>query len=360
MSRNRIFGVTARVMMSVAAGLLALSYLAIVLNPAKVWVITIFGLLFIPFALLNFILLIWALKRRSRSFVIPLLILLPCLFFVGRYVQLFGEGNPPEDGEKTIKVVSWNVGRFARFGYGDADRKACRDSVVAFLKGEDADVICLQEFRADDLAFIKPYLSRTFKGYGYAYYLYTRRRGCYGNVTLSRLPIRDKGKIIFENSTNIAIYTDLQTEEGTLRIYNCHFESYNISLTALAQSLADRNRDVLRETEVKMKRSIVRRPKQVEQVFEHIGNSPLEAVVCGDFNDSPMSYTYFKMSRGREDSFVEAGRGFGATYSELWPFLRIDYVLYPERFEAVGHETPRIGFSDHYPVVTEIGLRQAE
>lgn len=356
MSRNRIFGVTARVMMSVAAGLLALSYLAMVLNPAKVWIITIFGLMFIPFALLNFILLIWALKRRSGSFAIPMLILLPCLFFVGRYVQFFGEGKSPYSGDDALKVVSWNVGRFARLGYDDAEKRACRDSVVAFLKRENADVICLQEFRADDLASVKPYLSKTFRGYDYAYYLYTRRRGCYGNVTLSRLPIKDKGKIIFENSTNIAIYTDLQAGDETLRIYNCHFESYNISLSALAQSLAHRNRDALRETEVKMKRSIVRRPKQVEQVFEHIGNSPVEAVVCGDFNDSPMSYTYFKMSRGREDSFVEAGRGLGATYSELWPFLRIDYVLYPERFEAVGHETPRIGFSDHYPVVTEIEL----
>jgi endonuclease/exonuclease/phosphatase family metal-dependent hydrolase len=62
------------------------------------------------------------------------------------------------------------------------------------------------------------------------------------------------------------------------------------------------------------------------------------------------------MTRGRKDAFVEAGNGFGATYSLLWPMLRIDYILYPENGRAISHQTPRLPYSDHYPVITEIEL----
>ena len=103
-----------------------------------------------------------------------------------------------------------------------------------------------------------------------------------------------------------------------------------------------------------MKRSITRRPKQVDRVFDHIEQCPLETFVCGDFNDNPMSYTYYRMTRGRKDTFMEAGNGFGATYATMWPMLRIDYVLCPEKYCPVIHETPRVPFSDHYPVVSQI------
>ena len=69
-----------------------------------------------------------------------------------------------------------------------------------------------------------------------------------------------------------------------------------------------------------------------------------------------MSYTYQRMKRGRKDTFVEAGKGFGATFSLLWPMLRIDYVLIPKRCKGVTHEVPRIPYSDHYPVVTEVQI----
>ena len=91
-------------------------------------------------------------------------------------------------------------------------------------------------------------------------------------------------------------------------------------------------------------------------ILKDIAASPVEAFVCGDFNDTPMSYTYYRLSRGRSDSFVEAGTGFGATYSFLWPMLRIDYILLPGHFRAVSHEIMKIRFSDHYPVVTDVDV----
>ena len=67
-------------------------------------------------------------------------------------------------------------------------------------------------------------------------------------------------------------------------------------------------------------------------------------------NISP-TYTYFRLLRGRRDAFVRAGHGFGASYTSLWPLLRIDYQLYPKALEAVSYDIERVPYSDHYPVI---------
>ena len=53
MARNRFFGLTNRVLLLAAASLLALSYLSMVVNPAKFWLISLAGLFFVPFIILN-------------------------------------------------------------------------------------------------------------------------------------------------------------------------------------------------------------------------------------------------------------------------------------------------------------------
>ena len=361
MAKNKIFGLTSRLLMVIVAGLLALSYLSILVNPAKAWFISLFGLLFVPLSIVNVILLLWAIKRLSRSFVIPLLALVPAFFFVGRYVRVDTDEERSErfeQAEQTLKIVSYNVGRFALNSdlHGIYNRKMCSDSVFRFLESQDADIICLQEFHAPDADQVKNYIDRKMKGYKAEYYMFPTKDGAFGNVTLSRLPVKGKGKIKFDESANLAIYTDYETGGHAFRVYNCHFESYNVSMSGLMRALAKRDTTVISATGDKVKRSITRRPVQVDKVFSHIEHCPVETFVCGDFNDNPMSYTYYRMTRGRKDTFVESGNGFGATYAGLWPMLRIDYVLSPESFRPLSHKTHRIPLSDHYPVVAELGF----
>lgn len=359
MARNRFFGLTSRVLMLIVAGLLILSYASIIVNPAKVWFISLAGIFFIPLSVLNIFLLLWAMKRRSKSFLIPLLALLPSIFFAGRYVQ----SDSDEDRiarmshtGRTIKIISYNVGRFAHDDGGFSFREECVDSVFAFILDQDPDIICLQEFYTSDVEHIRSLIRKRLGDYQAGYYLFPTGKGGFGNITLSRLPIKNKGVIKFEESANLALYTDYSCYGRDFRVYNCHFESYNISLSGLLRAMMRKDSDAFTETGSKMKKSITRRPKQVDQVFSDIENCPLESFVCGDFNDNPMSYTYYRMKKGRKDAFVEAGDGFGATYATLWPVLRIDYVLFPDSFQAVSHEIPRVRYSDHYPVITEIEL----
>lgn len=357
MARNWFFGLSSRVLMLIVAGLLVLSYLTIVVNPAQAWVVTVLGLLFVPLSFVNFLLILWALKRRSKAIVIPLLAFLPSLFFLGRYVQ-FGGNQEHESQVAPLKVISYNVGAFSQAcGKVHVDnRRQCADSIFSFLLSQDADIICLQEFHVDDINKVKSYLRKNFKDYKAEYFINHQYGQGSGNVTLSRFPVKGKGVINFEESANLALYTDHEVDGKLFRVYNCHFQSYGISFNGMVRAMSERDDEAFAATGRKVKKSILMRPKQVNQVFDHIESSPMEAFICGDFNDNPMSYTYHRLTRGRKDSFIEAGKGFGATFSFLWPMLRIDYVLFPDRCEGSGYSVQRLPYSDHYPIIAEIAI----
>ncbi len=54
--------------MLIAATGLCLSYVAMFFNPARAWFMTVFSLSFVPFVLLNFFLLLWALFVTHEHF----------------------------------------------------------------------------------------------------------------------------------------------------------------------------------------------------------------------------------------------------------------------------------------------------
>ena len=351
--RVGLLGLTSRALMLVAAGCLVLSYLSVFVNPAKAWFMTLFGLFFVPFLLLNVFLLVWAAVRRSRAILIPLLALIPAFFLTGRFIQFT---EPEETAGDGIKIVSYNVGRFALSAkrLHLENRQACADSVFRFLRAQQADIICLQEFHWRDAGEIKARLAKEFPGYNAEYFVFTDRSGCYGNVTLSRFPSRGKGKLDFDKSSNLAIWSEYDVDGTRMRVYNCHFQSYNISFSRILRALRSDYKQTVRDTEERMKASIILRPEQVNAVLNDIAGAPVPSVITGDFNDNPLSYTYRRLSHGRKDSFVEAGKGSGATYALLRPFLRIDYILYPDAYHAVAHQVPHCRYSDHYPVIASI------
>ena len=227
-------------------------------------------------------------------------------------------------------------------------REVLADSVSAYLMKSGAHVICLQEFRLPPNVDRDAWIRRHFPGYSPVYYLKSGKMGSFGNLILSRKKVLSQGKTVFEKSTNLALYADIALDSSVLRIFNCHFESYNISIPRLVKGIADE--EVVEEASRKMRRSITGRPRQVADVLSEIERSPYRTAVLGDFNDTPLSFTYTRLLRGRKDAFSEAGKGFGATYRALWPLLRIDYMLYPGTLAATSYRVEKVNYSDHYPI----------
>ena len=73
-------------------------------------------------------------------------------------------------------------------------------------------------------------------------------------------------------------------------------------------------------------------------------------IVCGDFNDLPISYSYTKIKGDLKDAFVNCGTGFGWTFNSSIYKLRLDYVFYDPDFEVKDFQIGKTYSSDHFPV----------
>ena len=224
--------------------------------------------------------------------------------------------------------------------------------IKRYLAEQNADVVCLQEFAVKDTTTLSVYLPdypyrarHLFKGDRY-----------FGNLTLSKYPIREVSSLTFPDSRNLSLVTDIDVNGRTVRVYNCHLESYSLSFTSLIKRLFHKESftDEVVQVHERVHEATRRRSAQVDALLQREAESPYPNLVCGDFNDTPVSYTYHRLTKTKKDSFVEAGKGFSSTYAVLWPMLRIDYVLLPQEFSAARHEITRVPWSDHYPVTTDI------
>lgn len=350
------WGIVFRIVLFVAAGCLGLSYLSIYVNPSKFGLPLFFGLFYIPILAVNVVLLLVAFARRSRSAWIPIIAILPSLLYLDLFVKIGGGSHEEKEGIK-LTVKSYNVGTFSLSSDG-LSRDDCRKAVISYINNKLPDILCLQEIFVDN----KNMADTIFSSYRYRHYkLFKTRNGkLFGNMTLSRYPIVNTGDICFKGSTNLSVFTDINHYDRILRVFNNHLESYNVSFTALVKKMSKNSavgeemRNEYKEVHDKMLGTFIKRSDQVNTIQANIEKCKLPAIICGDFNDTPVSYTYHRLVSGRKDSFREAGNGFGGTFMRLWPLLRIDYILYPKEFDCSAHITDKIKLSDHYPVSAEL------
>ncbi|MFA5713837.1 MAG: endonuclease/exonuclease/phosphatase family protein [Bacteroidales bacterium] len=335
-----------------AAGSLAIAYLSPFINPAKFTFPLFFGLYFIPLAVINTLLLIVSLFIRGSSTAwISFIALLPSILLAELFVR-WGDIEIKEDGEE-VQLCTYNVGLFVQ-GRERLSRKEALEGIIEMVDERAPDILCFQEYHTTEIASIK----REFPQYPYYTYHLFRGRGNskFGNLTLSRFPIIESGKITFTRSTNLSIWSDIKIGEKIVRVYNTHLESHSISFTALLKRIRE-NRKLSEEIyslHDKVALTFKRRSQQVDSLLKHMESTQLPSIICGDFNDTPISYTYRKLSSNRWDTFREAGSGFASTYSLLWPILRIDFILTPKEMWCRQHTTLKLNYSDHYPVISHL------
>jgi endonuclease/exonuclease/phosphatase family metal-dependent hydrolase len=102
------------------------------------------------------------------------------------------------------------------------------------------------------------------------------------------------------------------------------------------------------------------RGAQARKVKEFIERSqPMKIIVCGDFNDTPLSYTYKTIAQQLTDTFIAAGNGYRYTFNGFFKLLPIDYILASKHFNVLSYEADyTMGFSDHYPVITRMRINK--
>ena len=344
--------------------LLLLSIFSVRINPSENWIFAFVGMAFPFLFVINLLLAISWLVFRKWFFIISFICVLAGWNHAGKYLQIRIKKPVAEVEEKSFKLLTYNVRLFTYYEWQADD--GTREKIISFVLKEDPDILCFQEFitlpgTGSDLDDLKKKLVNL----PYLHVFYTSvvpGRINFGMATFSKYPIIRKGEIDFEESLNGSIYTDIAYSGDTVRIFNCHLQSikldndYRDVVDSLIFNYSDRQLDEIRDISLRMKDAFVHRANQVDDLEALAMTSPYPVIICGDFNDTPVSYTYKRLSEGMKDAFVESGSGFGTTYRGLFPYMRIDYVLYEDAFKLHGMRIDKVDWSDHYPVVAEFSF----
>ena len=347
-----------------------LACLAPYLDPKKWWFISLIGLgfAFIIVTLIAFI-FFWMVFRLKYVLIsiIPLLIGWKSIavFFAFHIPNKFDYNKPKE----TLRVVQWNVARFTEWKRNNNKGSQTRIRMMDLLKEQNADVLCLQEFFTSTDPVYYNNLNYVMKELGYPYFYYSwdndGDRQWAGQVIFSRHRIIDSGMIRFERPSlpEALIHADITLNNDTIRIYTTHLQSVQFrkkdfesieSIKNTDDGMVENSKNIF----TKLRRGVVLRSSQAEEVKQRISESPHPYILTGDFNDVPNSYTYFTI-KGRElqDAFLMTGLGVGKTFSYIAPTLRIDYLLTTKDFTVKQFNRVIKDYSDHYMLVADLQLK---
>jgi endonuclease/exonuclease/phosphatase family metal-dependent hydrolase len=349
----------------VCALLLLCAYISLYINPTYFWPVAFLGLA-LPFLIVINLLFIVLWATRARLHILLSLIVLLLGWNVHRtlvqinWTSLFGTEKQYEKQTDDLKILTYNVRNFNFFnwdGKGDA-----RKEIIDFVKNENPDIICFQEFYDETFNKKNKVNYNVYKELAKFKYirshLHPTTKGRCGIAIFSRYPIVNSGDILFEKTDNSSLFADIKKGNDTIRVYCNHLQSYRFQKDNY--DLVDTMRVPSNSQQIKgirtigsrLKTAFIIRATQALMVSENVKHTHYPVIICGDFNDTPTSYTYHTMRSGfLHDAFVDAGSGFSNTYLGKFPSFRIDYVLYSPHYKAIQYKSPRIDYSDHYPVV---------
>jgi endonuclease/exonuclease/phosphatase family metal-dependent hydrolase len=352
--RNILYKILLAVNILFALALLV-SYLSVNINPEDFMLPAFFGLAYPYLLLINFIIgVIWAVNLKVEAF-ISLIVIVLGFTHLSNFIRF---GNVKPDTEGSFKVLSYNVRLFNYYEKNPV--KGSEKQILELIEKEQPEVFCFQDYFISGSASLKD--AEIKKALGGKYYSHVKLIGISGNRyygigTYTKYPIIKKSDIVHPKSSSLTIYTDILIKNDTFRIYNNHLQSYGLKrmersfLEELYSSADNQAINDLLDVSTSLRNGFIKRSQQSQAVKDHINKSPYPVIVVGDFNDTPVSYSYRKIRKGLNDAFVKAGNGAGFTYRGPYPPNRIDYILYDNSLECSSFDIIKVKYSDHYPII---------
>ncbi|WP_075590363.1 endonuclease/exonuclease/phosphatase family protein [Labilibacter marinus] len=345
---------------------IGLAYLGAHVSPVHISFVSFIGFAFPLLWVVNVLFVIhWAIKRRKRIVFSLAALALTWTLWSSVFNFNLGKKADIKELDNPVTVMSYNVRMFDKYVWtGD---KETPQKIYQFIKDQNPDILCIQEFYINNKnnQYSENNILSQFKQFKYKnleYNIETKSGKKYGLATFSKYPIIDKKPLLFKNTTNFSTQTDIDVNGTKIRVFNNHLESIRLQrenykfIDTLEFKNDEATRRGLYDIFKKLNIAFEHRATQAETIGRHIENSPYPSVVCGDFNDTPVSYVYRKVKGELKDAFKESGSGLGGTYNGNLPSFRIDFIFHDEDFKSYNYEKFKVDYSDHYPILTTIDL----
>lgn len=353
-----LFDVLITLVTVVVAVTMVTTYFVPYINPSQVWFFPVLGLAAPAVYLATVILtLYWIIRWRwLRAGVMLLIVVVGLfkvpLFFKPEFRRVYDNAHMSDRG--AFKFMTYNVRQF----YGENGQSSA-DDVFRLIGDEDPDIVCLQEFNARLAERSSEFMLLDEK---YEKAMFGRTEApdsLYGApmLILSKYRILKSGTVL---TPRTSVWADVLMGEDTIRIFSNHLRS--TALNSKDDDYLSNHRflsDTASETKIRsivqrLRENSVLRAAQVDSIARVVEATRGRRIVCGDFNDTPMSYVYRTMAKGLNDAFSECGSGYSHTFRGFRNMLRIDYVLSSEGFETLSYATSPLDYSDHHPVIVRL------
>ncbi|MDR0799471.1 MAG: endonuclease/exonuclease/phosphatase family protein, partial [Dysgonamonadaceae bacterium] len=253
-----------------------------------------------------------------------------------------------------------------RFDLLQPNKPGKPNPILKYIIDSDADIVCIQEYGVAEnnrrvLSFEDVIKTLKNTPYHYIHPLRFPYAGqTYGIAVFSKFPILSARSIPYESVYNGSFVAELDVNGRKVTLINNHLESNQLSEDErqdyydMTQNINSENLEAFTHTMYKrLTPAYIKRAHQAELIAQVIKeNKNPYIIVCGDFNDTPMSYTRYKIKGNLKDSFVESGSGMGSTYNKHRFLFRIDYIFHSKNMKAYNCTVGRLKNSDHYPIST--------
>ena len=325
------------------------------ISPYTFPVLSCAGLAFPIFLLLNFLFFAFWLFFNRRYALLPLVVMFVCIGQIRAFLPVnISMKQVPDDA---IKILSYNV------MFYDSHQPHTEESpneIVRYIQNSNADIVCLQEASFNNSNSKKFLSEKVFRKAlsTYPYFSFHKEKGS-GWVCLSRFPILSTRSIPYESVGNGTVAYELKVGNDTLLLVNNHLESNKLSIddrAAYRDMIIDPKEDKVKTTSKlligKVADAVSIRASQADSVAKFIQDSKHKyVVVCGDFNDSSLSYAHRVIGKGLNDAFVDTGNGLGVSYNRYGFYFRIDHIMASENLDLFNCTVDNsIKTSDHYPI----------
>jgi endonuclease/exonuclease/phosphatase family metal-dependent hydrolase len=267
--------------------------------------------------------------------------------------------------DNSLRITSFNVKEFNGNTPQPIGHKLRTEDIAASIQKWDPDVICLQEYNTKELKNdIANHATYFDQKYPYSFFSKDHQINTAnyfaGNIIYSKYKILYAERVPFSNQESL-IFVDLLKGDDTVRVFTTHLASFKFKQNDFEaiDDAVDANKAALKAKYGvirKMKNAFMIRAVQASIIQAQLDKSPYPAIITGDFNDVPSSYTYKLIKGEMQDAFLAKGFGIGATYMNLSPTLRIDYIMADNKWQVKGWESLDENLSDHHMIMADLQL----
>lgn len=332
-------------------------------NPLKSAKLAVFGMIFPAFFFANIIFFIlWICAHRWKYSLISAFALAVSW---GGVLNYFPMNLVPPTIDKAQEKTKFKVMTYNIMGFDDFQNKSDKyNRTLQYILDVDADVVCIQEW---DSVLNNKKVGITPEQYKEMHKRYPYHTNDIRDLAfLSKFPIDSVIMITPKNCDFGCDIYQLTIHNVPVSIVNVHLESIGLTSTdkELYYKITSINATDANIKDVKAKAKEVRykllsklaaafrqRARQAQTITREVERLSGNVILCGDFNDTPNSYSYRTIKKDMNDAFEDCAFWPTITYHDNRFYFRIDQIFYKGNIEAVNVERGNVPCSDHYPLV---------